>query len=283
MFKKISSPTYTALSTDSVLECSCVSAIAITLYSTAQLENKELTIRKTDSSANAITITPASGQTIGDSSTYTVSSPNQYVTLITYAGGWRIKDGGDSDFATTDGVQTFTNKTLTSPKVGTAITDTNGNEIIKTPATASAVNEITVTNAATGNAPSISATGDNTNIDLELTPKGTGTVTVNGVSILDAEYDTEATVTQEITSLASTVHEGQLTAELSGNSVVNILPDDVAGCEDATNFTGTNATLADDTTNKISGTNAMKITLTDVAGTADRYTSIRVRRKGPHT
>jgi len=70
--------------------------------------------------------------------------------------------------------QTLTNKTLTSPKIGTAIADKDGNEIIKTPATASAVNEITITNAATGNNPSITATGDNTNIDLEIGGKGTG-------------------------------------------------------------------------------------------------------------
>lgn len=77
--------------------------------------------------------------------------------------------------------QTLTNKTLTSPKVGTAITDTNGNEVIKTPATTSAVNEITVTNAATGDAPEISATGGDTNIDLQLSAKGTGRVTIDKV------------------------------------------------------------------------------------------------------
>lgn len=70
--------------------------------------------------------------------------------------------------------ETLTNKTLTSPKVGTAINDTNGNEIIKTPATANAVNEITVTNSATGNAVQVGATGDDTNIDIQLVAKGTG-------------------------------------------------------------------------------------------------------------
>lgn len=67
---------------------------------------------------------------------------------------------------------TLTNKTLTNPKIGTAITDTNGLEIIKTPATASAVNEITVTNAATTDDPKISATGGDTNIHLSLDAKG---------------------------------------------------------------------------------------------------------------
>ena len=50
---------------------------------------------------------------------------------------------------------------------------------IKTPATASAVNELTVTNAATGNAVALAATGDDTNIDLSLAGKGTGMVKAN--------------------------------------------------------------------------------------------------------
>ena len=44
----------------------------------------------------------------------------------------------------------------------------------------SAVNEITATNAATGNGPNVSATGGDTNIDLLLTGKGTGSARHNG-------------------------------------------------------------------------------------------------------
>jgi len=77
-----------------------------------------------------------------------------------------------------DVTETLTNKTLTSPKIETAITDTNGNEIIKTPATASAVNEITVTNAATGGTPDISPSGDDTNISMSMQGKGTGKIEV---------------------------------------------------------------------------------------------------------
>lgn len=56
------------------------------------------------------------------------------------------------------------------------IADDNGNEVVKTSTTSSAVNEVTVKNAATGNAPEIQATGGDTNVDLRLTPKGTGNV-----------------------------------------------------------------------------------------------------------
>ncbi len=81
-----------------------------------------------------------------------------------------------TNVVTPTGTQTLTNKTLTSPKVGTAITDTNGNEVIKTPATSSAVNELEVVNAATGNAVQVNTTGGDTNINLEINPKGTGVI-----------------------------------------------------------------------------------------------------------
>lgn len=57
------------------------------------------------------------------------------------------------------------------------INDSSNNEIAIFERTASAVNEITITNQATGSAPSIAATGDDTNISLTLTPKGTGVIT----------------------------------------------------------------------------------------------------------
>lgn len=81
---------------------------------------------------------------------------------------------------TLDAVQTLTNKTLTSPKIGTQILDTNGNELLKITAAGSAVNELTIANAASSNPPSLSATGGDTNIDISLIPKGSGVVRSNG-------------------------------------------------------------------------------------------------------
>lgn len=54
------------------------------------------------------------------------------------------------------------------------IGDENGNEQIIFQTTSSAVNQIDVTNAATGNAPQLSATGDDTNVSLKLAGKGSG-------------------------------------------------------------------------------------------------------------
>ena len=60
------------------------------------------------------------------------------------------------------------------------INDENGNEQIIFQTTASAVNQLDITNAATGNNPSISATGDDSNVSINLVPKGTGQVLANG-------------------------------------------------------------------------------------------------------
>ena len=81
---------------------------------------------------------------------------------------------------TTTGTQTLTNKTLTSPKIGTSILDTNGNELFLLTATGSAVNQLTYANAATGNAPAFTASGGDSNISINLVPKGTGEVQANG-------------------------------------------------------------------------------------------------------
>lgn len=68
----------------------------------------------------------------------------------------------------------------------TVLVDTNGNEILKVAQVASAVNEITLTNGATGNAPIASVTGDDTNIDFYLKGKGSGLVKVwNGSSYVE--------------------------------------------------------------------------------------------------
>ena len=110
----------------------------------------------------------------GDSFTFATTNKGDAVVFAT------ANDGTNPDIdtlpagdVTLTGTQTLTNKTLTSPKIGTSILDTNGNELALLTATSSAVNEITLANAATGNGPIISSTGE-TNVDLNLNPKGSG-------------------------------------------------------------------------------------------------------------
>jgi len=107
-----------------------------------------------------------------------------------FADGTNIVDTGT---VSETGVQTLTNKTLTTPVIA-QINDANGNEELKFTTTASAVNEITITNAATGTRPDLSVTGGDTNIGLSITTKGTGLVLFN-----DGAYNAEATLTDGAT------------------------------------------------------------------------------------
>jgi hypothetical protein len=76
---------------------------------------------------------------------------------------------------TLTGTQTLTNKTLTAPKIGTSILDTGGNELFLLTATGSAVNELTYANAATGNDPTFTASGE-ADVGITLAAKGSGVI-----------------------------------------------------------------------------------------------------------
>ena len=113
----------------------------------------------------------------GDSFTFATTDKGDAVVFAT------ANDGSNPDILTLPagtvtlaGTQTLTNKTLTSPKIGTSVLDTNGNELALLTATSSAVNEVTFANAATGNNPSFAATGDDSNIGIDLKTKGTGVI-----------------------------------------------------------------------------------------------------------
>jgi hypothetical protein len=67
------------------------------------------------------------------------------------------------------------------------IDDDSGNEFLKFTKTASAVNEFTIINSATGSAPEIQSTGDDTNIDLKITPKGSGKIILDGLAFPNAD------------------------------------------------------------------------------------------------
>ncbi len=108
---------------------------------------------------------------------------------------WGTKVNADLDLVdalfTANGTGTSVGLNIGSGKnlklVGDVI-DTNGNELLKVTATASAVNELTLANAATGGAPTLTASGGDTNVGLKLVGKGTGEVTakVNGYDVFNA-------------------------------------------------------------------------------------------------
>lgn len=142
--------------------------LPVTLTNTATLTNKTFTLPKINDTSSNNTYTFAVSELTADR---TITLP-----LLT----------ANDTFVFAAHLQTLTNKTLTAPRITSAshIADSNGNELIKFPsAVTSAVNEITVSNSATGSAPTITASGGDTNISLNLVSKGTGTIQSNGLTV----------------------------------------------------------------------------------------------------
>jgi hypothetical protein len=125
------------------------------------------------------TLATTAGTVASFSAGTTGLTPNTATTgAVTLGGTLAVANGGTGVTTSTGSTSVVlsTSPSLTTPRVITAINDTNGNELFGVTATGSAVNEFTVANAATGNAPTLSATGGDTNIGMALTPKGTGGV-----------------------------------------------------------------------------------------------------------
>ena len=146
-------------------------------------------LRNSTSGAYTVQFKYVSGS--GNSFTFSTTDKGDAIVFAT------ANDGTNPDIhtlpngtVTLAGTQTLTNKTLTSPKVGTSVLDTNGNELAIVTATGSAVNEITLANAATGNNPSITASGDDTNVGLNLVAKGTGVLQGGGSALKIAGKET---------------------------------------------------------------------------------------------
>ena len=129
--------------------------------STDTLSNKTI-----DSASNTITLDLSEGTLTGTTAEFNTA----------------LSDGS---FATLAGTETLSNKTLTAPKFadGGFIADANGNELILLQTETSAVNELEITNSATSNAVKIATSGGDTNIDLKISPKGSGVVDVDSSRI----------------------------------------------------------------------------------------------------
>jgi len=129
------------------------------------------------------------------------------ITSLSNSGTVTIPSGADTLVARTS-TDTLTNKTLTAPKIVTNILDSGGNKLFVLTATGSAVNEFTIANAATGGAPNIIVSGDDTNIDFNITPKGIGRATFNGQGKIQSVAEK---VTTEATAATGTVNYDVLT------------------------------------------------------------------------
>lgn len=121
-----------------------------------------------------------------------------------------VKTNPSGAFVGTTDTQTLTGKTLTNPQIGQINDATNNQPSVLFTAPASAVNQFTITSAASGGHPSLNATGSGTNININLVPKGTGTVQANGVDVVTLSG------TQTLTN--KTIAGSQITGNISGNA-----------------------------------------------------------------
>ena len=116
---------------------------------------------------------------------------------------------------------------MTGPHINTGLQDANGLPILNFTATASAVNEITIANAAAGNAPVLSVVGDDTDIDLTLTPKGAGVVNIHNSSVAVGAMG--AATTSAADSLAIPVTHSVVAKTTGADAEALTLADGVAG------------------------------------------------------
>lgn len=200
---------------------------ASTIASAADTGDFEVTIKNVSGSTVTVTCTTGTDTIEGSTSDYTLYDDAAATFKVNQAANGYNIIAGD---VTQTGAQTLTNKTLTSPTLTTPtitdqqvdnINDTNGNESLIITATGSAVNEFTIVNAATGNAPAITATGGDANVDLELTPKGTGNVTWGGDTVCRqqrAEMDLSSSATLTgIPSWAKVITIGMYACDSTSN------------------------------------------------------------------
>jgi len=183
------------------------------------------------------------GQIVVDSATQTLSnktlntpvlitpqlrdSSGSYEYLLTPGGLssdhiLRLPTITDSDeIAFNKATQTLENKTLSqpllnSPKIGSLLADSNGNEFFEFNSVSGAINHIAVSNNTNGNTPSLTAAGGDTNIDLGLSGKGTGGVEVQ--SKLKLSF-------QNLTANGAVDLEKPLTFFNSGSSLASTMGD----------------------------------------------------------
>ena len=154
----------------------------------------------------------------GDSITLT---PGAVKMVYATANDGTNPDIDDTGFITASSTDTLTNKTLTSPKIGTSILDTNGAELALLTATSSAVNEFTIANAATGSGPTLSSTGGDSNVDINITPKGTGDVVLAGDTVKVGDSGAAATLTSNGAGTLTITTGGTENLILNTNSGTN--------------------------------------------------------------
>ena len=172
-----------------------------------------LTVSTTCTLPAAATVT-GGGTIVGNTATQTLSNK----TLSSPVIGTIINTGtltlptATTILVGTNTTDTLTNKTLTSPRIGTSILDTGGFNILTLTPAATVATYLNISTGLTGVAPAITALGE-ANTSLNLKSTGTGTVQANGLVIVDVSS------TQTLTNKTITgTFTGNITGNVTGNA-----------------------------------------------------------------
>ena len=154
-------------------------------------------------------------------------------TKMVYSDGTNVVDTAftdlSSDYSPQLSADLDTNSNNIIVDTAHGILDENSNEQITFTTAGTAVNEFTIANAGTGNAPELAATGGDASIDLNLTPKGVGRATFNGQGKIQSVAEK---VTNSATAATGTINYHVLTqavlnftSNAAGNYTLNIRGD----------------------------------------------------------
>lgn len=85
------STTYGVAAADDIILCDATSAgFTVTLLTAVGRAGKFYNIKKTDATANIVTIATTSSQTIDGASTFSIRAPKQSVTFVSDGANWQI-------------------------------------------------------------------------------------------------------------------------------------------------------------------------------------------------
>jgi hypothetical protein len=178
------------------------------------------------SGAHAVTVKTSSGTGV----TWAAADKG---TKMVYSDGTNVVDTAftelSSDYTPQLSADLDTNGNNIIIDTAHGVLDENSNEQIIFTTTGSAVNHFGVTNAGTGNTPSLAAVGGDTNIDFNITPKGIGRATFNGQGKIEsvAEKVTTAAIAATGTIAYDVLTQAVLnyTTAASGNWTLNVRGD----------------------------------------------------------
>ncbi len=137
----------------------------------------------TNNSGNIRFVNAADGFTLGGGTTVRSLGVTGADMTFTGSGTATITfPSSTATLATLALAETLSNKTLTAPKFADLgfLADANGNELLILDTVTSAVNELTLANAATAGNPTITASGGDANVGIDVVLKGTGTFNLKG-------------------------------------------------------------------------------------------------------